>query len=129
MNRLLFGTVVFIVAGCGFSPQTHYYSLAPAPVEPSQPILVSGAPLQIFHVSIPPVLDRESLVEWGKSGELKISGTNRWAAPLDAMIQNVLAADLRHKLPGRVFLPGDPVPPGEAHGIVVNVRHFAAENG
>ena len=127
MIRLLFGAAAaFVVIGCGFSPPTHYYSLTP--VESSQPILVPGAPLQIFHVTIPAVLDRESMVEWENSGELKISGTNRWAAPLDSMIENVLAADLRHKLPGRVFFPGDPVPPGEAQGIVVNVRHFAAQD-
>lgn len=45
------------------------------------------------------------------------------------MIQAVLAGDLRERLSGRVFLPGDQIPRGDSHGIVVNVRHFAAENG
>ncbi|MBV8772273.1 MAG: membrane integrity-associated transporter subunit PqiC, partial [Deltaproteobacteria bacterium] len=80
-------------------------------------------------VSIPAVLDRESLVEWAGSGELRISDTKRWAAPLDGMIQGVLAADLRQKLPGLVLLPGDPVPPGDSGGIMVNVRHFAPHEG
>jgi uncharacterized lipoprotein YmbA len=89
---------------------------------------VSGPSLQIFHVSIPAVLDRASLVEWRRSGELKISDTQRWAAPLDGMIREVLAADLRHKLPGLVLMPGDPVEPGDTRGIVVNIRHFAPED-
>jgi uncharacterized protein len=125
MSGLLFGIIALIVAGC-FSPQTHYYSLTP--IESTQPIRVSGPPLQIFHVSIPAVLDRESLVEWTRSGELKISGSNRWAAPLDDMIRDVLAADLHDKLPGLVLWPGDPVESDETRGIVVNVRHFAPDD-
>jgi uncharacterized lipoprotein YmbA len=124
MSRLVFGIIALMVAGC-FSPRTHYYSLAP--VELTQPIRVSGPPLQIFHVSIPAVLDRDSLVEWTRSGELKMSDSSRWAAPLDEMIRDVLAADLRHKLPGLVLLPGDPAEAGETRGIVVNVRHFAPD--
>jgi hypothetical protein len=79
-------------------------------------------------VIIPTTLDRDSLVEWTGAGELKVSGRDRWAEPLDEMIQSVLAADLRKQRPRLVLLPGDPVPPGGARSIVVNVRHFAAEN-
>ena len=125
MNILVFGVIALMAAGC-FSPRTHYYSLAP--IELTQPIHVSGPPLQIFHVSIPAVLDRETLVEWKRSGELKMSDSNRWAAPFDEMIRDVLAADLRHKLPGLVLLPGDPIEAGETRGIVVNVRHFAPDD-
>ncbi|MBV8360397.1 MAG: membrane integrity-associated transporter subunit PqiC [Deltaproteobacteria bacterium] len=125
MSRLIFGVIAVVVTGC-FSPRTHYYSLAP--IELTQPIRVSGLPLQISHVSIPAVLDRESLVEWTRTGELKMSDTNRWAAPLDEMIRDVLAADLRHKLPGLVLLPGDPIETGETRVIVVNVMHFAPDD-
>jgi uncharacterized protein len=124
MIKILLASIVLASAGCGFSPPTHYYSLTP--IQSIQPINGSGPPLQVLHVTIPAALDRESLVEWTGSGELKISGRNRWAAPLDEMIQNVLAADLRHKLPGRVFLPGDPVPPGRSLGLLINVANFAA---
>jgi uncharacterized protein len=115
------------MAACGFSPETHYYSLTP--VESGQPAnLSSGSLLQVSHVTIPAMLDRESLVRREGAGELKISGTSRWAAPLAEMIQNVLAEDLRRKLPDLVILPGDPVPQGEKRSIAVNVRHFAADN-
>src|SRR5215469_8734571 len=103
MNRLFMSVIAFAALSCGFSPQTHYFSLIP--IDSTPPIESSGLPLQISRVIIPAVLDRESLVEWEGTGELKISGTNRWAAPLDEMIQSVLAADLRHKLGARVFLP------------------------
>jgi uncharacterized lipoprotein YmbA len=36
---------------------------------------------------------------------------------------------LRERLSGRVLLPGDQIPLGDSRGIVVNGRHFAAENG
>jgi uncharacterized protein len=127
MNRLLPGVLALMLVGCGISPKTHYYSLTP--VESAQPPELSSGPyLQVFHVAIPAVLDRDSLVEWAGAGELRISGTRRWAAPVDEMIQNVIAADLRRRLPDRVILPGDPVPRGETQGIAINVRHFAAEN-
>ena len=40
----------------------------------------------------------------------------------------MLAADLRHELPGLVLIPGNPSPSGDVRSVVVNVRHFAAEN-
>lgn len=125
MNWAVIGTVAFIFEGC-FSPQTQYFALSPLELPAS--IAVSGPPLHIVRVSIPAVLDRESIVEWAGSGELRISDTKRWAAPLDGMIQNVLAADLRQKLPGLVLLPGDPIPPGNSRRIMVNIRHFAAHD-
>jgi uncharacterized lipoprotein YmbA len=125
MNRAFIGAMALIFAGCGFSPQTQYYALSP--VESTQPSAVSGPPVRILRVTIPAVLDRESLVKWSGPGELSISEAERWAAPLDGMIQSVLAADLRQKLPGLVLMPGDPIPPGDSRGIMVNVRHFAAD--
>ena len=126
MIRILLASIVLVIAGCGFSPPTHYYALTP--IQSVQPINGSGPPLQVLHVTIPAALDRESLVEWTGSVEVNISGRNRWAAPLDEMIQTVLASDLRHKLPGRVFLPGDPAPPGRARGLLINVANFAAQD-
>ena len=127
MTRLGIGALALILASCASSPETRYYSLAP--VGSGQAAAVSGQPLQVFLVAIPASLDREAMVEWSGPGELKISNRDRWAEPLDDMIRNVLASDLRDRLPGLVLLPGDQVAPGDSRGIVVNVRHFAAENG
>ncbi|MGH7915501.1 MAG: PqiC family protein [Candidatus Binataceae bacterium] len=125
--RLGIGVFALVLAGCISSPETRYYSLVS--VASGHPTIISGRPMQVFHVTIPATLDRESLVEWAGSGELKISSRDRWAGPLDDMIQAVLAGDLRERLPGMVVLPGDPAPPGDSRGVVINVRHFAAENG
>jgi uncharacterized protein len=121
MSRALLGLLVFNLVSC-FSPPTHYYTLTP--VQTAQPLNISGAPLQIYRVYIPAVLDRASLVEQGESGELKISDNNRWAAPLDGMIRAVVAGDLQEKMPGMVLLPGDPAPSGDTRGLVINVRQF-----
>jgi uncharacterized protein len=124
--RVLCGFLALSLTCCGFSPPTHYYTLTT--VQNAQPLQAAGAPLQIFRVNIPAMLDRSAIVEQEKSGELKISGNNRWAAPLDGMIRAVLAGDMQQKLPGEVLLPGDPVPPADTRGLLINVRQFAAQD-
>jgi uncharacterized protein len=117
--------LAFMIAGCFGSPQTRYYSLVPIPSPPAG--AASVQPLVVIRVTIPAVLDRESIVEWSGAERLEISNQNRWAAPLDGMMQRVLAEDLRQRLPGEVLLPGDPVSANDSWGLVLNVQHFAAD--
>jgi uncharacterized protein len=127
MIRSFVAALVLILAGCFGSPHTHYYSLTP--VESAKRKDTSEKPLQVVRVLIPASLDRQSMVQWSGAGELTVSDRDRWAAPLDGVIQRVLAEDLRQRLTTPVLLPGDPAPDDDVRGIVVNVQHFAAENG
>ena len=55
---------------------------------------------------------------------VQISETDRWSAPLDEMLGNVLAEDLVARLPeGEVLFPRSPAPSG-ARALVVTVAEF-----
>lgn len=116
--------LAFALCTCG-SPRTHFYALAV--IAPAGPILLpcEATPLAVEHVRIPETLDRQSMVSANGPNQLNISNQDRWAAPLDGMIQRVLAEDLRARLrPGSVLAPGDPEPPGGGTGLEVNVLRF-----
>jgi uncharacterized lipoprotein YmbA len=100
-----------ILAGCGHSPPTHFFTLDPAkPVRAPQ--RATGAPVQIDIVHLPPELDRLSMVRERGSGELQIDDQNRWGGQLSDLIRQALAQDLAARLsPGSVILPDAPAPP------------------
>ena len=82
----------------------------------------------VRRVAIPDALDRSEIVTELGSGQVAVSGADRWVAPLDGMIQSVLTADLRQRLgDAAVLAPGDPAPPGGARSVTVNVRRFVAD--
>ena len=125
MRRIWPGFLLLVVFACG-SPRTHYYTLAPVGSE--RPARDDGQPLKIGQVIVAATLDRDSLVEWSGSGELKISERDRWAAPLDGMIRGVVAENLRERLPVHVYLPGDVVAPGPVRSLDLNIRRFGAQD-
>ncbi len=119
--------VALLLAGCGSSPPTHFFALTEEPSSLSCPI-PRGTPVVVRDVAIPDALDRSAIVTELGGGQVNVSGTDRWVAPLDGMIQSVLTADLRQRLgETAVLAPGDPAPPGGVRSITVNVRRFAAD--
>ncbi|HLK88095.1 MAG TPA: PqiC family protein [Candidatus Binataceae bacterium] len=127
MTRACTWVLALLAVSCGSSPPTRYFTLAP--IGAAQAVSDSQIPIRMGRVNLPPRLDRNSLVEWSGPGELKISGRDRWAAPLDDMIRSTLAEDLRNRLSERVYLPGDYIPAGPCRSIDLNVRSFAAHDG
>ena len=117
----------FALAACGSSPPTRFYTLDPVP--PGRTATgFAGPPLQVGQVMLPPDLDRLSIVTRAGPDRLSVSGEDRWAAPLDGMVQRVLAADLAARLPqSEVLAPGDPAPPGGVRTVSVNVRRFDSD--
>jgi uncharacterized lipoprotein YmbA len=115
------------LASCGSSPPTRFYTLDPVP--PGRPATAfAGPPIQVGQVMLPPDLDRLSIVTRAGPDRLAVSGEDRWAAPLDGMVQRVLAADLAARLPrSQVLAPGDPAPPGGVRTVSVNVRRFDSD--
>lgn len=125
----LLGLVLLLVS-CG-SPPTHYYTLTPEP--PPMPgeggYAHRGQPIIVGHVELPGELDRGGLVTRIGPNRLEVSEQDRWAGPLNEMIQRVLAADLRARLPAQnVLMPGDPVPQSGARAIIVAVRRFMGDS-
>ena len=125
----ILGTILvpIALAACGSSPPTHFYTLDPVP--PDRPAAaLAGPPIQVGRVLLPPDLDRLSIVTRAAPDRLDVSGEDRWAAPLDGMVQRVLAADLAARLlQGQVFAPGDPATPGGARTVTVNARRFDSD--
>lgn len=121
--------VALTLAGCGTSPPTHFFTLAP--VAPSGRSATAPAfPIKVAAVHIPAVLDRRQMVRQTGTNILSISGQDWWGAPFGEMTRNVLARDLAERLPtGSVILPQSPAPPS-ASLLVVNVARFGeAPNG
>jgi uncharacterized lipoprotein YmbA len=117
---------LFVLAGCGSSPKTHYFTLdvagssGQARVTPSQPV-------QIAAVNIPPSLDRRDMVEHESGNTVDISGEDRWTAPLGDMTRNILSRDLSARLaPGTLVLPDAPAP-DNTRQIVVTISKFGPD--
>ena len=116
------------LAACAGS-RTHFHTLAPVPAAalPARPAC-SGPPIEVRHVSLPGTLDREAVVRADSAESLDVSSADRWAGPLQGMIQRVIAQDLRRRLPGQqVLLPGDAPPASGATGLSLNIQYFAGD--
>lgn len=112
-----------LLAGCAGKPTT-YLSLA---TRPSALTLVAepGAPLAVAHVRIPPSLDRLYLTSQLAPNQLHVAAHARWAAPLDGLIQRVIAQDLAQRLTAcKVLMPGDPIPNGGVRLVRLNIDQF-----
>ena len=116
--------IVFLLAACGSSPKTHFYTLSVAPGSTGHGI---QTPVQLAAVHIPPSLDRRQMVRLTSANSVEISEVNRWSAPFDEMVRNVLAQDLAARLPtGKLILPRAPAPQG-TRTIVVTVVKFGPD--
>jgi uncharacterized lipoprotein YmbA len=117
---------LLMLAGCGHSPPSRFFTLDPAPPGRAAPSRASVAPVQLDAVHIPAAVDRPEIVTEIGSGRVRISGQDRWAAPLGEMMRRVLAQDLAGRLPQGAFVfPDAPRPPG-TRGLVVTVLQLTA---
>ncbi|MGH7073409.1 MAG: PqiC family protein [Stellaceae bacterium] len=115
--------LVLLVAGCGSTPPTHYYTLDPVA---GRHMTTAGAsrPVRVAAVHIPAALDRSEIVSETAPGKMDLSDQNRWVSPFGDMARRVLTQDLDRRLPaGTVILPKEPAPPHTAQ-IVVDVLEF-----
>src|ERR1700693_4933463 len=116
--------LVLLLAGCGSSPPTQFYTLSSVPAESRVPGGFGNTqPLQVRRVQLPGDLERDAVVTRLGANRLNVSDQDRWGGPFDEMIQRVLTSDLGSRLPsGMVLAPGDPVPPSGVRTIKLNVR-------
>lgn len=117
-----------LLASCGHSPPTRFFTLDPLPPSGAAPAS-RIAPVQLEAVHIPPALDRPEMVTQVGANRLKLSEQDQWAAPFGEMMRRALAQDLLSRLPAGAFvLPEAPRPEG-ARGLVVNVLQLQTEAG
>lgn len=117
-----------LAGGCGFfkKTQSQFFSLATIPPATAA-AAASGLPVGIDGVELPPGIDRREIVVRSAGGELKVRGTEQWAAPLEEMVMHTLAFDLANRLPaGMVVLPGQAKPTGAMRSLYVVFEDLAA---
>ncbi len=119
---------VALLAGCdivGESPETRFFTLGSVPAE-GPPTAAPGAPLVVDAVEIPEALERPELVRRQGDYRIEVSDVDRWAAPLAAMIRDVLIDDLVQRMPpGQVAVAGRPGEVWPARTLVVTLHDFA----
>ena len=122
MRWLVLGVSV-LLAACGSSPKTQFYTLDPVPPQAAMPSAAS-VPVQVAAVHIPAALDRQEMVRETAPHQLDVSDQNRWGGSLDTMIQRVLTQNLAQRLPpSSIVLPQEPAP--QRHdAIVVDILQF-----
>ncbi len=118
---------LLLLADCGHSPPTRFFTLDPMPPAGQSTAVTTLAPVQLDAVHIPSTLDRPEMVSQPAANRLKVSDQDRWGAPLGDMMRRTLAQDLLARLPsGTLVLPDAPKPPG-VRGLVVNVLALQAD--
>lgn len=82
---------VVLATGCATSPAPRYYRLvaqaAPAPVATGPAVIIG--PFQLAEY-----LDRPQIVSQGSGNRVSVEDYERWAEPLDANLQAVVAANV-----------------------------------
>ena len=88
-------SAIALLAGCGRSPQTTFYTLTPLSVPAETLQAVPHAPtVSIAAVSLPELVDRPQLVVPDQGSQVLVLEGQRWAEPLKSAIPRVLAEDL-----------------------------------
>jgi uncharacterized lipoprotein YmbA len=129
LKRAAGGLALLLLAGCGHSPPTRFFTLDPAP--PSRPATAATAmaPVQLDAVHIPAALDRPQVVTQLGANRLDVHDFDQWASPLGEMMRRTLAQDLLARLPEGTFILPDAPRPQNIRGLVVNVLQIDAAPG
>jgi uncharacterized protein len=115
-----------MLAACGSSPKTHYFTLSSVPSGQERTASMA-TPVTVAAVHVPQSLDRNEMVRAIGDNTVEISDQERWTAPLGEMARRVLSEDLAERLPrDKVVLPDAPAPPQTAQ-IVVSLAEFGSD--
>jgi uncharacterized lipoprotein YmbA len=94
-SRLLAAAVLGVIIGCASSPPTRFYRLTPEAV-PSATNSTRAVIIGPFQLA--DYLDRPQIVTRGSSNAVTVADFERWAEPLDANFQGVVAANVSRLL-------------------------------
>jgi uncharacterized lipoprotein YmbA len=113
-------------SGCGSSPGSTFFALAPATGVP-QPCRLRA--IEIRRPGLAGYLDRPEIVKRVVDFRLGIAGTDRWGEPLDAMVARVLAQDVEQRLPeSTVFTEEGAITADPDATVEVDVRRFDVDD-
>lgn len=126
LRKAIVPLILLVLANCGSSPKTHYFALAAMPGAAREKGSIAY-PVTVAAVHVPPSLDRLEMVSRTGETTVEINDQDRWTAPLDEMVRNVLSQDLLDRLPkDKVVLSEAPAPPKTAQ-IVVTISQFGPD--
>lgn len=116
MRKTALLLALFLTGCAGSSPDSHFFTLSPAPLQdpprPGRPALRVSA----FH--LPQLYDRPQMVFRTGAQSVDLDETDRWAEPLDRMAARILAQDLAQRRPQ---------PAGDEVALQVTVDDFIAD--
>jgi len=122
MKRLLIITWgLLALAACGVSMEPNYYTLNPTPGDIT---LEESGGIKINRPVLPGYLDRPDIVQQSDD-HIYIDEMNRWAEPLDVLLERIMAMDLRQRMPHEVIVTElDDKPPRACFLLENNVDQF-----
>jgi uncharacterized protein len=113
---------ILAVAACGSSPPSAFYALS---AEEGQALATSAHTVRVRRPTIAGYLDRPEIVKKLADHRLAIADGDRWGAPLDEMLERILAQDLERRLSGSAVVTDDGATAMDADVVVaVDVRRF-----
>jgi uncharacterized lipoprotein YmbA len=125
--RLSLAAFAVTSTGCGTSPPSTFYALSPDNGAP-QPATVHT--IRLRRPGIAGYLDRPEIVRKVVDHRLGVVDTDRWAAPLDEMVERVLAQDVEQRLAGSVVFTEDGAITADADlTLEVDLRRFEVGEG
>ncbi len=116
-----------VLAGCGSSPPTRFYTLDAVKPEGSAPSKADVMQVKVDAVHIPPLLDRRAIVRRQAGNQLDISSQDRWGAAFGEMARGVLTQDLQSRMAPGAIIPPDAPAPRDARGLVVDILSFVPD--
>ncbi len=125
-RRYILAGALLLLTACAASPPTRYYTLDRVPGTAVTP--TDRTPVRLDRVTIPAELDRRELVLHVGPDRLRITGQDRWAAPLDDLMLRTLSADLAARLPpGVVADPREPLGTAPRRLLYVQIGRLYAD--
>jgi uncharacterized lipoprotein YmbA len=96
---LLAAGALLVLAGCGSSPATHFYTLSPAAM-PATAAAGTSTTVSIGAVRLPDGVDRPQIVLRGAGNQVTFSEFERWLGSLKDEIALAVAGGLKQALGG-----------------------------
>lgn len=116
-----------ILAGCGSSPPTRFYTLDAVKPPGAVPGRPPTAPVKVDAVHVPALLDRRAIVRRQAGNQLDISSQDHWGASFGEMARGVLTQDLQSRMAPGAIIPPDAPAPRDARGLVVDILSFVPD--
>jgi len=132
MNRLatviIYCTLAVLIAGCGASSPSRFYTLSPTASPAAAP--PASYSVSVGPVSVPAVVDRPQIVVRTGPNQIIIEEFDRWASPIKGDIGRIVAENLISMLgTPQVSVFPQTTAVGASYRVSIDVLRFDSEPG